>query len=58
VQGLAWLTPLFHGVELIRGLILNRLDLVAAPFHLAYLLAFAAVGVWLADRSLARRLAT
>ena len=48
----AWATPLFHGVELARGLVLNRLDLAAAPLHLAYLLAFAAIGLWLADRNL------
>jgi lipooligosaccharide transport system permease protein len=58
VEAFAWATPLFHGVELIRGLILGRLDLVAAPFHLAYLLAFAGIGLWLADRGLAKRLAT
>ena len=54
--GLAWLTPLFHAVELIRGLTLGRLDPVAAPIHLAYLLVFAAAGIWLADRGLKRRM--
>jgi lipooligosaccharide transport system permease protein len=58
LQGIAWLTPLFHCAELVRGLILNRLDPVTAPIHLAYLLAFMAVGAWLADRGLARRLTT
>jgi lipooligosaccharide transport system permease protein len=58
VQVFAWLTPLFHGAELVRGLILGRLDPVAAPFHLAYLVALFAIGVWLADRGLARRLAS
>jgi lipooligosaccharide transport system permease protein len=53
----AWATPLYHGVELIRGLTLDRLDPVAAPLHLAYLLVFAALAVWWADRNLARRLA-
>jgi lipooligosaccharide transport system permease protein len=52
----AWATPLFHGVELIRGLIVDRLDPATAPLHLAYLLVFAAVGIWFADRNLARRL--
>jgi hypothetical protein len=33
-------------------------DPVAAPIHLAYLVAFLAIGAWLADRGLARRLAT
>ncbi|HET8587704.1 MAG TPA: ABC transporter permease, partial [Candidatus Limnocylindria bacterium] len=53
----AWATPLFHGVELIRGLTLGRLDPVAATLHLLYLVAFFAVGIWWADRNLARRLA-
>jgi len=50
-------TPLYHAVELIRGLVLDRLDLVTAPWHLLYLVAFAAIGFWLADWSLERRLA-
>lgn len=54
----AWGTPLFHGAELIRGLVLDRLDLVAAPFHLLYLVVFAGIGVYLADRGLARRMVT
>jgi lipooligosaccharide transport system permease protein len=58
VQVIAWFTPLFHGVELLRGLILGTLDPRTAPIHLAYLLVFIAVGFVLADRSLARRLAT
>jgi lipooligosaccharide transport system permease protein len=57
-QVIAWFTPLFHGVELLRGLILDTLDPRTAPLHLAYLLVFIAVGFVLADRSLARRLAT
>ena len=56
VQAVAWATPLFHGVELARGLVLNRLDLAAAPLHLAYLVAFAAIGLALADRNLHRRM--
>ncbi len=58
LQGVAWATPLFHGAELVRGLVLGRLDPVAAPFHLAYLLAFLAVGIWLADHGLRRRMVT
>jgi lipooligosaccharide transport system permease protein len=53
----AWATPLFHGVELIRGLTLDRLDPVAAPLHLLYLIVFFGIGIWWADRNLARRLA-
>jgi lipooligosaccharide transport system permease protein len=58
LQVVAWATPLFHGVELIRGLILGQLNLVAAPFHLAYLVAMLVTGVLLADRYLTRRMAS
>jgi lipooligosaccharide transport system permease protein len=57
VEWVPWLTPLFHGVELVRGSILGTLDLATAPIHLAYLLAMFAVGAWLADRNLAKRMA-
>jgi lipooligosaccharide transport system permease protein len=56
ISVIAGMTPLYHGVELTRGLILNQLNPVAAPFHLVYLLAFAGIGLWLADRGLARRM--
>ncbi|HLY35711.1 MAG TPA: ABC transporter permease [Candidatus Limnocylindria bacterium] len=56
LQAVAWATPLFHAAELTRGLVLGRLDLATAPFHVAYLLAFLAIGIWLADRGLARRM--
>jgi lipooligosaccharide transport system permease protein len=57
VEWIAWLTPLFHGVELVRGLILGGLDIGAALLHLAYLLVAAAIGAVLADRNLLRRMA-
>lgn len=57
LQAIAWLTPLFHGVELIRGLILGNLNLAAAPIHLAYLLIMLGIGVVMADRLLQRRMA-
>jgi lipooligosaccharide transport system permease protein len=55
-RGIAWATPLFHGVELIRGAILNQLD-ATAVLHVAYLLAMLAIGVYLAERFLTRRMA-
>jgi lipooligosaccharide transport system permease protein len=58
LQAVAWATPLFHGVELIRGLILGRLNLLAVPIHLAYLLTMLGIGVLLADRTLKRRMAS
>jgi len=57
LQAVAWATPLFHAVELIRGLVLDSLDLATAPLHLAYLLVMAGIGAYLADRLLKRRMA-
>ena len=57
VQWVAWLTPLFHGVQLVRGLVLGSLDWMAAPVHLGYLLVMLGIGVVLADRNLRRRMA-
>ncbi len=56
-QAVAWATPLFHGVQLIRGAILDQLDPVTAPLHLAYLLAMLAIGTWFAERNLTKRMA-
>jgi lipooligosaccharide transport system permease protein len=56
IEWIAWLTPLFHGVELVRAFVLDRIDLATDAIHLAYLLAFFAVGAVLADRSLLRRM--
>ena len=53
----AWVTPLFHGVELIRGSVLGELELVPAALHLAYLLAMLVIGAWLAERTLTKRMA-
>ena len=57
IEWVAWLTPLFHGVQLIRGLVLDDLNLAAAPIHVGYLAAMLAIGVALADRNLRRRMA-
>jgi lipooligosaccharide transport system permease protein len=58
IRAVAWATPLFHGVELIRGSILDQLDPLAAPIHLAYLLAMFGIGAWLAERNLVKRMAS
>jgi len=57
LQLIAWATPLFHGVELVRGAVLDTLDPVTAPLHLAYLLAMFTIGATLAERNLTRRMA-
>jgi len=51
----AWFTPLFHGVELVRGF---TLDAVPAtwPIHVVYLLALIAAGIAVAQRTFRRRL--
>jgi hypothetical protein len=45
-------------VELIRGSILDQLDPLTAPIHLAYLLAMFGIGAWLAERNLVKRMAS
>jgi lipooligosaccharide transport system permease protein len=57
-EGLAHVTPLWHGVALSRGLALGTLDGGAALLHVGYLLLWFVVGVWLATRSFRRRLVT
>jgi lipooligosaccharide transport system permease protein len=57
VQLIAWATPLFHGVELVRGSILGTLQPLPAVVHLAYLLTMFGIGIWLAERNLTRRMA-
>jgi len=49
-QPIARLTPLYHGVELCRGLVLGSLDAGQAAIDLAYLLLFVVAG-WLACRA-------
>ena len=58
LQPLAWLTPLYHGVALTRGLSLGTIvdDPVFALVHLVALLAFIAVGTWALVQTMERRL--
>jgi lipooligosaccharide transport system permease protein len=58
LQGLAWLTPLFHGVALTRGLSLGTIgdEPIAAAVHVIYLTTLATVGAWLMARNFHRRL--
>jgi lipooligosaccharide transport system permease protein len=58
LQPLAWLTPLYHGVALTRGLSLGTLldDPLVALVHLVALLVFIAVGTWAMIRTVERRL--
>ena len=56
-QVVAWATPLFHGVELIRGSVLDQLEPGTALLHVAYLVLMAGIGIVLAERTLTRRMA-
>lgn len=59
LQWLAWATPLWHGVELTRGLMLGGAALPTAGMaivHLTYLSVLAVIGGWLSVRILTRRL--
>jgi lipooligosaccharide transport system permease protein len=52
----AYVTPIWHGVELCRMLTLGTVAALPALGHVAYLLAWSAVGFELARRSYRRRL--
>jgi lipooligosaccharide transport system permease protein len=52
----AWFTPLFHGVELVRGLTLNKLQSPDWMVHVAYLFAMLIVGTFLSLRTFRRKL--
>ena len=56
LQPVAWCTPLWHGVELCRGLVLGGLSLGAGLGHFAVLLAFFAAGILAASVTFERRL--
>ncbi len=56
LQWLAQVLPLYHGVELVRGLVLGTAELGPDLLSVAYLGAWLLGGFWLADRLLARRL--
>ncbi|HEV2783860.1 MAG TPA: ABC transporter permease [Actinophytocola sp.] len=57
VQPLAWLTPVWQGIELARGVAFGSLDPLPALGHTGYLVALLSVGVLLGRRSFRRRLA-
>ena len=52
----AYVTPLWHGVDLCRQLTLGDVDPASAAFHVGYLLALTSVGMVLAYLSYRRRL--
>ena len=57
VEWIAAATPLYHGVALVRGAVLNDPGTLAGwPWHVAYLVTFASVFAVVAHRLLSRRL--
>ena len=58
VRPLAWLTPLYHGAALARGLSLGTApdDPLLAAIHVLVLVACVVVGTWVAIRTIERRL--
>ena len=56
LQSITWYTPLFHGVELVRGLTLGALQSPAWLIHVSYLCAMTAVGITAAVWTFTRRL--
>jgi lipooligosaccharide transport system permease protein len=57
LRPLAYITPLWHGVALCRGLCLGEgLSPLAALGHVAYLVVLAGVGIWAGARTYRKRL--
>lgn len=56
LQAVAWASPLAHGVELCRGLVLGNVVPGEAVLHVTVLLAYTIAGVAIARPLLARRL--
>ena len=57
IEWIAWLTPLFHGVELTRALAIGHvLDPVVLSIHAAYLIVMTAIGTLFAFRTFRNRL--
>jgi lipooligosaccharide transport system permease protein len=55
---IAWLTPTWHGVDLLRGLTLGTATFWISVGHAAYLAAWGVAGLFLARRTFSRRLVT
>ncbi len=58
LEPIAWVTPLWHGVELARGSVLGGLELAMAIVHTGALLAFVVGGLVWANHTFTKRLLT
>jgi lipooligosaccharide transport system permease protein len=56
IRPVAYLTPLWHGVALCRGISLGTLTAGAAVLHVGYLAAVVAAGLLIGQRTYRRRL--
>jgi lipooligosaccharide transport system permease protein len=56
LRPMAWVTPLWHGVELCRGATTGSLELGPAVLHVAFLAACVGIGVAWGHRAFTRRL--
>jgi lipooligosaccharide transport system permease protein len=56
VRWIAWLSPLYHGVQLVRGLTIGAIGSPQYPLHVAYLMAFVAAGFLAACHTFRRKL--
>ena len=56
LQPIAWIVPLWHGVELCRGAVLGGLAAAMAAVHVAVLLTYIVGGTWIGSRTFDRRL--
>ena len=56
LQWVAYATPLWHGVDLCRGLVLGTIGAAAAVGHVAYLLVWVVGGLTIAGARYSRRL--
>ncbi len=56
IREIAWATPTWHGVDLMRHLTLGDAALLPSLGHVAYLAAWAGTGLWLAMRTFTSRL--
>ena len=56
IEWVAYLTPIYHGVALARGLALGTATAFESAVHLAFLLGVIAVAYWAAERGFRKRL--
>ena len=56
LQSVAWITPLWHGVELCRAMVLGGTSPAQMAMHLGVLLAFCSLGLFAMTKTFAARL--